>query len=780
MKRITLFLFLLAMSIGYSQSLPLDFESATTWADFNGGEVTTIVNPQNNADNNSANVGQMVKNAGEVWGGSSIVLSSAMDFANNNTFTMKAYTIKTGTKVLLKVEDAADAGIFFEQEVTMTSTNTWETLTFDYSGINLAKTYDKFILIFDNGTAGDGSADFTYYIDDIALSNVVTAPTCSDGVQNGDEEGIDCGGTSCAPCAVGPTLPIDFESATSWIDFNGGEVTTIANPQNNADNNSANVGQMLKNAGEVWGGSQLVLSSAMDFANNNTFTMKAFAIKPDTKVLLKVENSADSGIFYEQEVIMSTTNTWETLSFDYSGINAANSYDKVVIIFDNGTAGDGSADFTFLMDDIGLSFVEPPVELPLDFETVANWADFNGGEVTTIANPESNADNNSTNVGQMVKNAGEVWGGSSIVLSSAMDFANNDTFTMKAYAIKPDTKVLLKVENSVDAGIFYEQEVIMSTTNTWETLTFDYSGINTANTYDKVILIFDNGTAGDGSANFTFLIDDIALSDSGAASTVPLVSADAPVRPEADVLSVYSDAYSTNTVANFNFQAFSDAGANYTEVDIESDSNLSGKMAPLVFYGAQWDAEDVSAYKTVHFDYWTHDAKALNFYLIDETAAIPGGDAAEPRYSILEVGGDEAITYDQWVSVSIPLQHFLDYDSGTFTYDLNDIFQYKFDGNGTVYFDNIYFSNDPALSTKEFKTTDFKVFPNPTQENWIVRSESDNIKTIKIFNILGKTVLAISPNSKEVKINASQLTSGLYLAKIITEKGAGSIKLVKQ
>jgi len=371
------------------------------------------------------------------------------------------------------------------------------------------------------------------------------------------------------------------------------------------------------------------------------------------------------------------------------------------------------------MDDIGLSFVEPPVELPLDFETVANWADFNGGEVTTIANPESNADNNSTNVGQMVKNAGEVWGGSSIVLSSAMDFANNDTFTMKAYAIKPDTKVLLKVENSVDAGIFYEQEVIMSTTNTWETLTFDYSGINTANTYDKVILIFDNGT-------------------------------------------------------------FSDAGANYTEVDIESDSNLSGKMAPLVFYGAQWDAEDVSAYKTVHFDYWTHDAKALNFYLIDETAAIPGGDAAEPRYSILEVGGDEAITYDQWVSVSIPLQHFLDYDSGTFTYDLNDIFQYKFDGNGTVYFDNIYFSNDPALSTKEFKTTDFKVFPNPTQENWIVRSESDNIKTIKIFNILGKTVLAISPNSKEVKINASQLTSGLYLAKIITEKGAGSIKLVKQ
>lgn len=27
-------------------------------------------------------------------------------------------------------------------------------------------------------------------------------PTCNDGIQNGDEEGVDCGGSSCAPCAT--------------------------------------------------------------------------------------------------------------------------------------------------------------------------------------------------------------------------------------------------------------------------------------------------------------------------------------------------------------------------------------------------------------------------------------------------------------------------------------------------------------------------------------------------------------------------------------------------
>ena len=31
------------------------------------------------------------------------------------------------------------------------------------------------------------------------------APTCTDGIQNGDETGIDCGGSSCAPCSTGGT-----------------------------------------------------------------------------------------------------------------------------------------------------------------------------------------------------------------------------------------------------------------------------------------------------------------------------------------------------------------------------------------------------------------------------------------------------------------------------------------------------------------------------------------------------------------------------------------------
>lgn len=36
-------------------------------------------------------------------------------------------------------------------------------------------------------------------------ASAVSMPTCSDGIQNGDETGVDCGGTSCPPCMTMPT-----------------------------------------------------------------------------------------------------------------------------------------------------------------------------------------------------------------------------------------------------------------------------------------------------------------------------------------------------------------------------------------------------------------------------------------------------------------------------------------------------------------------------------------------------------------------------------------------
>ncbi len=45
-----------------------------------------------------------------------------------------------------------------------------------------------------------------------SCSPCVTPPTCNDGIQNGDETGVDCGGSSCAPCGGGGCTDITFDT----------------------------------------------------------------------------------------------------------------------------------------------------------------------------------------------------------------------------------------------------------------------------------------------------------------------------------------------------------------------------------------------------------------------------------------------------------------------------------------------------------------------------------------------------------------------------------------
>jgi hypothetical protein len=469
--------------------LPITFESATvnyTFTNFDGGDVTKINNPQANGINTSAKVGKMVKNAGQPWGGSLITLSGNIDFSANKIFRMKVYSPRVGAKVLLKVENSANGAINFEKEVLTTVANAWEDLVFDYQTINTANSYNRIVLIFDNGTMGDGSANFTFLFDDIRLVNSLPL-----------------------------SLPLDFESTTTsfnWFNFDGGNVTVLSNPQSNGINTSGRVAKMVKNAGQPWGGSYLTLSLPMDFSVNKIFRMKVYSPRVGAKVLLKVENSGNGGINFEKEVLTTVANAWEDLIFDYSAINTANTYDRVVLIFDNGTPGDGSANFTFLFDDIRLVNTVP-VELPLTFEApiTYGWFDFDGGNVTVINNPQSGGINTSAKVSRMIKNAGQPWGGSFLALSNPIDFSVLRTFKMKVYSPRVGAKVLLKVENLTNGGISFEKEVLTTVANAWEELTFDYSTINTANSYQKIVLIFDNGTPGDGSANFTFYVDDIRL-----------------------------------------------------------------------------------------------------------------------------------------------------------------------------------------------------------------------------------------------------------------------------
>lgn len=479
--------------------LPVDFESPTlnySFTNFGGGDVTVVSNPQSNGINTSTKVGKMVKNAPEVWAGSFIALGAPINFSANKIFRMKVFSPRAGAKVLLKVENATDGTISFEKEVATTVANKWEDMAFDYSTINTANAYQKIVLIFELGTAGNGTANYTFLFDDIRLTN--TLPTTL------------------------LTLPVTFDDPAvtyNITDFGNNQTADAADPTNAANK----VKKTTKpNGAETWAGSTMSpgFATAIPFTASATkMSVRVYSPAAGIKVKLKAEDRTDPTHSVETDVLTTVANTWETLIFNFANqspgtaaLNLAYKFDMASIFFDFGNAGNGKV---FYWDDV--IFVPASVAvlgLPLDFESPTlnyDFTNFDGGNVTTISNTQSSGINTSSKVAKMVKGAGQPWGGSFIALASPINFSVSKTFKMKVFSPRVGAKVLLKVENLTDGGINFEKEVTTTTANAWEELTFDYSAIDASKSYQKIVLIFDLGTVGDGSANFTFLFDDIKL-----------------------------------------------------------------------------------------------------------------------------------------------------------------------------------------------------------------------------------------------------------------------------
>ena len=72
------------------------------------------------------------------------------------------------------------------------------------------------------------------------------------------------------------------------------------------------------------------------------------------------------------------------------------------------------------------------------------------------------------------------------------------------------------------------------------------------------------------------------------------------------------------------------------------------------------------------------------------------------------------------------------------------------------------------------------VYPNPTKSSWNVNTKNSTISSISVFDVLGKKVLTLQPNSNETLIDGSNLEKGFYISKITTDKGVENIKLIKE
>lgn len=299
--------------------LPLTFESTTltySFIDFGGTATSVIDNPHAEGINTSTKVGRQVKNAGETWAGTAIQLDSNLDFVTYKSFKVKVWSPAANVPVILKVENAADGAINFENQQTTTVANEWEVLTFNFSGVDETKEFSKIVLFFNFGTSGAGEE---YLFDDIILT-------------------------------LNP-LPVTFETPTTINGFGDAVGSVEANPDATGINTSANVGKVLKfeNA-QTWAGVAIPLIGPIDFTVQKKIKMKVWSPQAGTPVLLKFEKFNDSSVAMEKLATTTVANAWEELTYDFEdvilpGVN----YQMAVVFFDFGNVGDGSE---YYFDDI--------------------------------------------------------------------------------------------------------------------------------------------------------------------------------------------------------------------------------------------------------------------------------------------------------------------------------------------------------------------------------------------------------------------------------------------
>ena len=72
------------------------------------------------------------------------------------------------------------------------------------------------------------------------------------------------------------------------------------------------------------------------------------------------------------------------------------------------------------------------------------------------------------------------------------------------------------------------------------------------------------------------------------------------------------------------------------------------------------------------------------------------------------------------------------------------------------------------------------VYTNPSNSNWNFRTGNTVITSVEVFNLLGKRVVSQNNNSTEIAISTQGLTSGIYIARITTEQGVKSVKLIRE
>ena len=202
-------------------------------------------------------------------------------------------------------------------------------------------------------------------------------------------------------------------------------------------------------------------------------------------------------------------------------------------------------------------------------------------------------------------------------------------------------------------------------------------------------------------------------------------------------------------------------------INLLNDINLSGYSYAEINFNAKWNIE-------TGYDY------------VQIEISNDGGASWEPQcgkhtrkgVETQEDASDEPL-YDgnqgEWVNESILLTDYIDQEISI---------RFKLKSDGGLRRDGFYYDDfkikalSSSLSSSENTLNKAKIYPIPA-DNMIYISSEEEIKEIKVFDVLGKEIMSFNQNNIE-NFSIENLKSGVYIIKLFSLEGTENHRIIKK
>jgi hypothetical protein len=648
--------------------------------------ITHLENPSMGGINSSDKAVEVIQTAGiEPWAGFFFDLSGKVDFSVLQAVKMKVYSPAAGQMINLKLEDSADGSISKEVSVLTTVGNEWEELTFNFSSGESDK-FDRFVLFFD--FQGPKDMETIHYFDDIKLGE--------GGIIGGEPDPIP---TNAAPT---PSVTEDkvislFSNAymnvpvdtwrTEW------SIATLLDTMIQGDD-------VKKYSDLNFVGIETVMNqidaSSMTHFHTDIWTAKA------TEIKIKIVDFGPDGMFdggddAEHEIIVENPTQEEWVSLDiplaeFAGLTTK--FNIAQFIYSALPSGQTVLfmDNVFFYNTDGLfsapSFPAPDPTLD-QMSVISMYSDtYTNVPVDTWRTEWSIADFEEVDImgNSVLKYSNLNFVGAETVMNQ-VDITSMTHFHVDVWTPDASTFRIKLVDFGPDGGFEggddTEHELIFENPVLGEWISLDlpladFEGLTTKENIAQLIF------SGLPSGGLTLYIDNVYFYNDMEPATEPTIAAPTPDLDEADVISMFSDAY-TNVPVDTWRTVWS--VADFEEFDIMGNTVL--KYSNLNFVGAEtvMNQIDITSMTHFHVDVWTPDAEVYRIKLVDfgPDGGFDGGDDKEHELIY------ENPVLGEWISLDIPLS---DFEGLTTKENIAQlIFSGLPSGGLTLFVDNVYFHN---------------------------------------------------------------------------------------